>query len=193
MPPSDLPPRDLLVRCATRLFALRGYAAVGVQEIALAAGVTKPTLYHHFGNKLGLLQALLQDQFAAIATRIAAAAAYRGQLAATLAAVAGAYFACADDQPELYRLLLRLWFCPPDSEERGVSTHLFAFQHALLEQLFQDAARDHGNMKGRHQAYAVTFLGTINTYIGLRLNGHPRLDHKQTERIVHQFMHGILS
>jgi len=55
------------------------------------------------------------------------------------------------------------------------------------------AARDHGNMKGRHQAYAVTFLGTINTYIGLHLNGRLKLDRRLAERVIHQFMHGILS
>jgi TetR/AcrR family transcriptional regulator len=186
-------PRDLVARRATQLFAARGYAAVGVQEIVEAAGVTKPTLYHHFGNKVGLLRTILQEEFAAMAVRVSAAAAYRGDLSGTLRAVAGAYFAYADERPEFYRLMLLLWFCAPDSEERSVSSNLFQFQQAMLEQLFQDAARDHGNMKGRHRAYAATFLGMVNTYIGLRLNGHLRLDHQVTERAVHQFMHGILS
>ena len=186
-------PRDLLARRATQLFAARGYAAVGVQEISEAAGVTKPTLYHHFGNKLGLLRAILQEEFAGMAVRVSAAAMYRGQLTTTLRDVAGAYFAYADEHPEFYRLMLLLWFAPPDSEERGASANLFQFQQAMFERLFQDAARDHGNMKGRHQAYAATFLGMLNTYIGLRLNGHLRLDHKVIERAVHQFMHGILS
>lgn len=181
------------MRCAIELFAARGYAAVGVQEIAQAAGVTKPTLYHHFGNKLGLLQALLQERFAAMTARIAEAAAYRGDLTAALEAVVAAYFAAADADARFYRLLLLLWFCPADSEERGASSHLFQFQQALLERLFQDAARDHGNMKGRHQVFAATFLGMINTYIGIRLNGYLRLDRKVAARAVHQFMHGILS
>jgi TetR/AcrR family transcriptional regulator len=187
------PPRELLARCATRLFATRGYAAVGVQEIVEAAGVTKPTLYHHFGNKLGLLEAIVQEQSAAMAVRISAAAVYRGDVKTTLTAVAGAYFAWAERQPEFYRLLLLLWFCPPDSEERSVSSHVFQFQQALLERLFQDAARDHGNMRGRHQAYAATFLGMVNTCVGIHLNGHLRLDRKLTQRAVHQFMHGIFS
>jgi len=184
-------PRDLLARRAMQLFAARGYAAVGVQEIVEAAGVTKPTLYHHFGNKL--LQAILQEEFAAMAVRVSAAAAYRGDLAGTLRAVAAAYFEYAGGAPEFYRLMLLLWFSPPDSEERGASANLFHFQQAMLERLFQDAAADHGNMKGRHQAYAATFLGMVNTYIGLRLNGHVRLDHAVVARAVHQFMHGILS
>ena len=35
-------------------FGQRGYDAVGVAELAAAAGVTTGSLYHHFGSKLGL-------------------------------------------------------------------------------------------------------------------------------------------
>jgi len=186
-------PRDALARAATRLFSTRGYAAVGVQEIAEAAGVTKPTLYHHFGSKVGLLQAVLGEEFAAMAARVATAAVYRGELAATLAAVATAYFTHADERPAFYRLMLLLWFCPADSEERGASSNLFQIQQAMLERLFQDAARDHAGVRGRHAAHAATFLGTINTFIGIRLNDRVRLDHKLVERTVHQFLYGILA
>ena len=43
----------------TESFYEKGYDAIGVQEIADAAGVTKPTLYHYFGSKYGLLQAVI--------------------------------------------------------------------------------------------------------------------------------------
>ena len=36
----------------------RGYDATPVRAIVEAAGVTKPTLYYHFGSKEGLAQAL---------------------------------------------------------------------------------------------------------------------------------------
>lgn len=187
-------PRDQLARRATELFSSRGYAAVTVQDIVAAAGVTKPTLYHHFGSKLGLLRVVLQELFAAFAVRISAAATYRrGNLAQTLIAVATAYFDHADEEPAFHRLLMLLWFGPPDSEERGVAIGHFELQHALFVQLFTAAADEHGNMRGRHEAYAATFLGMVHTYIGLRLNGHARLDRKLTQRAVHQFMHGILS
>jgi len=47
---------ELLDR-ALDLFAAYGYDGVGVQQICNAAGVTKPTLYHHFGSKRGILRA----------------------------------------------------------------------------------------------------------------------------------------
>lgn len=56
--------REKILNCALELFHARGYDAVGVQEIAETAGVTKPTLYYYFGNKRGLLEALLSREYA---------------------------------------------------------------------------------------------------------------------------------
>ena len=47
--------REKILNCALELFHARGYDAVGVQEIAETAGVTKPTLYYYFRNKRGLM------------------------------------------------------------------------------------------------------------------------------------------
>lgn len=43
--------KEKILQCALELFYARGYDAVGVQEIAETAGVTKPTLYYYFGSK----------------------------------------------------------------------------------------------------------------------------------------------
>lgn len=51
--------RALIVAAGARLFAARGYAATTLEEIASAAGVTKPVLYRHFASKRDLYLALL--------------------------------------------------------------------------------------------------------------------------------------
>ena len=38
--------RERILQCALELFYAKGYDAVGVQEIAQKAGITKPTLYY---------------------------------------------------------------------------------------------------------------------------------------------------
>lgn len=53
--------RDLILMQARRLFLQRGFADVSVGEVAAAVGVTKPTLYYHFGDKEGLYAAVLCD------------------------------------------------------------------------------------------------------------------------------------
>jgi AcrR family transcriptional regulator len=42
---------DRLIVTATDLFYRRGFRAVGVEEVVLASGVTKPTLYRNFASK----------------------------------------------------------------------------------------------------------------------------------------------
>ncbi|MFL1377013.1 MULTISPECIES: TetR/AcrR family transcriptional regulator [unclassified Nocardiopsis] len=46
---------ERLLDAATRLFAERGYEGTSVQEIVVAAGVTKGAMYHYFGSKDDLL------------------------------------------------------------------------------------------------------------------------------------------
>jgi TetR/AcrR family transcriptional regulator len=48
--------RQAILVNAIPLFADNGCAAVSIRDIAGAAGVNIPTIYHHFGDKLGLYQ-----------------------------------------------------------------------------------------------------------------------------------------
>jgi AcrR family transcriptional regulator len=57
--------RTELLRVARELFAARGYADVGTEEIVRAAHVTRGALYHHFADKRDLFRAVhnaLADQ-----------------------------------------------------------------------------------------------------------------------------------
>jgi AcrR family transcriptional regulator len=185
--------RSEILANALQLFASRGYDAVGVQEIVAASGVTKPTLYHYFGSKRGLLDTLLAEHFDPLYRSIEQAATYDGDLTLTLNRTAGAYFDYARAHRTFYRLQLALWFAPPDSDGFEAVSRLTHKQQQVMEQLFIRATDDHGNMRGRHRAYAATFLGMINTYVGLALNGFVTLDDDMVRRAVHQFMHGIFS
>jgi AcrR family transcriptional regulator len=51
--------RTLIVEAAGRLFGERGYDGTRIDEIAAAAGVTKPIVYRHFGSKRDLYLSLL--------------------------------------------------------------------------------------------------------------------------------------
>jgi len=66
--------RDALIEAARGLFADRGYAGVGTEEIVRAAGVTRGALYHHFAGKRDLFEAVYERIESELAQRIAAGA-----------------------------------------------------------------------------------------------------------------------
>jgi len=64
--------RGALVAAARALFAERGYAGVGTEEVVRAAGVTRGALYHHFkGGKKDLFRAVAEAVEAEVVQRIA--------------------------------------------------------------------------------------------------------------------------
>ncbi|WP_028580870.1 TetR/AcrR family transcriptional regulator [Desulfogranum japonicum] len=182
-----------ILSSALELFALHGYDAVGVQSIVAAAKVTKPTLYHYFGSKKGLLLALLENKFGELFQLLEEATAKNGNLQESLSRVVSAYFHFAKKNPVFYRLQLSMWFAPVHSEAFKVALGFSLRQQELLEKLFIDAAEQNQSMKEQHQTYAATFLGMTNTYIGISLNGYVELNQSLIDRTVHQFLYGIFA
>jgi AcrR family transcriptional regulator len=64
--------RDALVRVGLELFAKRGYAGVGTEEIVARAKVTRGALYHHFEDKRDLFRAVHERVEQQLVERIAA-------------------------------------------------------------------------------------------------------------------------
>jgi AcrR family transcriptional regulator len=97
--------RAVLLACARTLFAERGYAATSIEDVAAAAGVTKPVVYDHFASKkdlyvalmLQLRDLLLEDASQALAT----AAAPQQRLRSAIEQ----YFQMVKRDPAIVRLL----------------------------------------------------------------------------------------
>jgi AcrR family transcriptional regulator len=60
-PPARRSRREQLLALSAGLFAERGFAAVTVDDIGAAAGISGPALYHHFHSKDALLGEMLVD------------------------------------------------------------------------------------------------------------------------------------
>lgn len=60
---SDSGTRERILQAAARLLADSGGAPVSTRAVCAAAGVGAPTLYHHFGDKDGLLDAVVAYGF----------------------------------------------------------------------------------------------------------------------------------
>lgn len=104
------PERELqLLDVAEGLFAERGYEGVTIEDIARAAGITRPIIYQHHGSKDGIFLACVRraraEFEAALSQRAAAAAAAGGGLPESIAAGGAAFFEFIDSNPRRWALL----------------------------------------------------------------------------------------
>jgi AcrR family transcriptional regulator len=99
--------RAKLVAAARALFAARGYAAVGTEEIVRAAGVTRGALYHQFRDKEQLFDAVFEEVEAETTQRIAEVALGDGAVDPLAALRAGARaFLGVCAEPDIERIVL---------------------------------------------------------------------------------------
>ncbi|MFP4460625.1 MAG: TetR/AcrR family transcriptional regulator [Thermotogota bacterium] len=184
---------EKIMKKALEAFANKGYENIGVQEICDISGITKPTLYHYFGSKPGLLTQIMTEYSKRLVKTISNASDYHGDLPLTINKTVKAYFEFARSNKSFYRLLLNLFFAPPESPFAKICIQYMKEQFLILEKLFKRASGDHGNMKHKEKRNAITLLGFINSYIGMWMNGEVELNDDHVFSASHQFMHGIYS
>jgi AcrR family transcriptional regulator len=112
--------RERLLDEALTLFSQCGYAATGIRDILQAAGVTQPTLYHHFADKASLLQTLIERHYGESQKRLAEIVAGESTVAGKLLAFVTSSFehCCAD--PRVPRLMFQTYFGPIVPEIDGI-------------------------------------------------------------------------
>jgi AcrR family transcriptional regulator len=104
--PSVLERREGLLEAADRVVQRDG-PAVSMNLIAAEAGITKPILYRHFGDKSGLYRALAARYIEVLLDRLRAALLTRGGLAARTRATVDAYLSAIEERPQVYRFLVQ--------------------------------------------------------------------------------------
>jgi AcrR family transcriptional regulator len=128
----QLAPKILLFRAAAELLANSGGSAVSTRQITQLAGVTAPTLYHHFGDKEGLFDAVVAagfDEYVAGERDFAPS----GQPLEDIGRMWDNHVQFGLDQPELY--LVMFGNIRPESRPAIV-----ADAEALMEEMLNKAA-----------------------------------------------------
>jgi len=97
--------RARLIRAARKAFAGKGYAAASMDDFTAEAGLTRGALYHNFGDKRGLLQAVVNQIDAEMAARARLAASRSWSAWEGLLAEGAAYIEMALE-PEVHRVVL---------------------------------------------------------------------------------------
>ena len=98
--------RSRIIETAAGLLAESADVDISTRAICDAAGVTAPTLYHHFGDKDGLLAAVVDFGWAAfLETKLAAAAVVHDHVADDIRAGWDNHLEFARENPSFYKLM----------------------------------------------------------------------------------------
>ncbi|MGY0066882.1 TetR/AcrR family transcriptional regulator [Streptomyces sp. QTS137] len=97
--------RQQLIGVALELFSRRSPDDVSIDEIAAAAGISRPLVYHYFPGKLSLYEAALRRAADDLASRFVEPR--EGPLGARLLRVMGRYFDFVDEHGPGFSALMR--------------------------------------------------------------------------------------
>lgn len=131
---AEISSRDKILDAAERLFAQRGYAGVGLREVAEAVGLGKSSLFHHFKNKPELYAAVCARILTRIESHLARGLARGGSSVDRLERLLDELVDVLASHPNDARLLLRALFEDDDlagdtAEERAA--------HEALERIIE--------------------------------------------------------
>ncbi len=114
----DEPGRERVLEAGLDLFGERGYHAASIAEIGERAGIAKSVLYHHFGSKAGLFEAIAETQTRDLLAHVASALPSDPD-EPRLQAGLDAYLSFFAERPAAWRLLLR----DPPAEPALIAVH----------------------------------------------------------------------
>ena len=132
------PGRERVLEAGLELFAERGYHAASIAEIGERAGIAKSVLYHYFGSKAGLYEAILEAETEEAVRRVASALP-EDRDAPRLEAGVNALLSFLAERPAAWRLLMR--DPPADRELIAVHERLAAERMNALSSLLAKPAK----------------------------------------------------
>lgn len=166
--------RAQLLSAADRAIASHG-AAVRMEDIAAEAGVTKPILYRHFGDKGGLYEAVARRAARIVEERLEEALAEADGPREKLRTTIDAFLAAVEERPETYRFLLHT----AAAERPEVSQAVGDFTHELgrrLAGVLREQFARYGLEVQHAELLAHALIGSVHQVSAWWLSGRPETD-----------------
>jgi AcrR family transcriptional regulator len=155
--------RRALLDAARALFAEKGFAATGREEIAQRAGVTRGALYHHFTSKTDVAAAVVEELEGELVDLVVAAARQGSGVRDQLHRGCRAYMdACAE--PTMARILADAPAVLGIEACRALDAVACA---PLLAEVFIQAEAEGISVPGDPEVAAALLLGFLNEAAGL--------------------------
>ena len=148
--------REALLAAADQVVQRDG-AAASMASIAAEAGITKPILYRHFGDKSGLYAALAERHTDRLLERLTGALRSDGTARQRVERTVDAYLATIETEPQVYRFLVQ------SVEAAPVQGQVRTFVRRLAEQLAAGITLELGLAPGdvRAGAWAAGIVGMV--------------------------------
>ena len=182
--------KETIRRAAAELFAKKGFAATSTREICQRAGITKPALYYHFGNKEQLYEELILDVANEYQKEIRRASRHGRTAQEKSINVLTAMFSFARHKQSYWRVGLRMVFAPEKESPAINYVELSQVDEKVLAEIAREGIR-RGEMEGRPDQIAGAIIGIATTSImGFLLIGKPVLDRSTARDIVDFLLEG---
>jgi AcrR family transcriptional regulator len=172
--------RAQLLDAAREVFVAQGYHSAAMDDIAEAAGVSKPVLYQHFPGKLDLYLALLDQSSDALLASLDSALASISDNKLRVSATVEAYFDFVDDPGGAFRLI----FESDLTNEPGVRTRVDRANDACAASLSKVIAEDTGLTDAEATLLAAGLLGMAQTAARHWLRETGRIPKSEAARLV---------
>lgn len=163
--------RQQLVEVARGVFAARGFEATALEEIAERAGVSRPILYSHFGDKQGLFEAVVDAEIARVRAVVSDAIAEPGPPRELVERGLRAFFAYVREHPEGHAVLTR--DAPVHLSDAGLGVMLDGLAGRISEVIAAGIAAA-GFDPSPAPIYANALIG-IGAHVGRWWREHPEV------------------
>lgn len=150
--------RAQLTTVARGLFSEKGLGGTSIEEIAAAAGVSKPVIYEHFGSKEKLYTAVVEQESTALLRDITGALASPAPARILLERAALALLGYIEEHTQGFRILVR--DAPPSDSTGSYSTILGAITRRVTHILAAEFAQ-RGYAERDAALYAQMLVGMV--------------------------------
>jgi AcrR family transcriptional regulator len=163
--------RQQLVEVSRGVFAELGYEAASLEEIADRAGVSRPILYSHFGDKHGLFEAVVSEQIAMVQRVVADSLGSAGEPRELVERGMRAFFSYVREHPEGHAVLTR--DAPVHISDSGLGVMLDSLA-THITQVIAGQIRKMGLDPSPAPIYANALIG-IGAHVGRWWRDHPEI------------------
>ncbi len=172
--------RAQLLDAATEVFTSRGYYAAAMDDIADAAGVSKPVLYQHFPSKLDLYLALVDASCDTLTSLLAAALASTTDNAERVRATTTAFYEFVSQSSGEFRFV----FESDLTAEPEVQQRIWRLNNEIADSVAQVIADDTGLGPAQAKLLAISLVGSAQVSARYWVSEGRGIDAAEAEQLI---------